>query len=156
MSISLSQILSADRIQCNATCSSKKAALEKLAALIASGSSELTPSEVFDSLFSRERLGSTGLGNGIALPHGRLKNGKQTLAAFIRLQSGIDYDAIDHKPVDLLFALLVPEESTEEHLQILSTLAELFSDTAFLNRLRTEDSPDAVFGLLTEKSDVRQ
>ena len=155
MSILLSQILSADRIVCNASCSSKKAALEMLAGLIASGSSDLTQAEVFESLFSRERLGSTGLGNGIALPHGRLKNGKQTLAAFIRLQSGIDYDAIDHKPVDLLFALLVPEESTDEHLQILSTLAELFSNKEFLDQIRMEDSSDIVFGMLTEKSDVR-
>ena len=156
MSITLSQILSVDRVLCDVNCTSKKGALEKLAGLIASGSSELTQSEVFDSLFSRERLGSTGLGNGIALPHGRLKNGKQTLAAFISLQSGIEYDAIDHKPVDLLFALLVPEESTDEHLEILSMLAELFSDKDFLNQIRTEKSSDIVFGLLTEKSHVQQ
>lgn len=156
MSITLSQILSVDRVLCDVNCASKKGALEKLAGLIASGSSELTQSEVFDSLFSRERLGSTGLGNGIALPHGRLKNGKQTLAAFISLQSGIEYDAIDHKPVDLLFALLVPEESTDEHLEILSMLAELFSDKDFLNQIRTEKSSDIVFGLLTEKSHVQQ
>ena len=156
MSIKLSQILSTDRVLCNVGCTSKKSALEKLAELIASGSPDLTQSEVFECLFSRERLGSTGLGNGIALPHGRLKNGKQTLAAFIRLQSGIDYDAIDHKQVDLLFALLVPEESTDEHLKILSTLAELFSDKDFLDRLRAEQSSDVVFGLLTDKSHVKQ
>lgn len=154
MAITLSQILSPDRVLCNVTCTSKKAALEKLSGLIAGGSPDLTQSEVFDCLFSRERLGSTGLGSGIALPHGRLKNGKQTLAAFIRLQSGVDYDAVDHKPVDLLFALLVPEESTDEHLKILSALAELFSDKDFLNQIRTEESADTVFGLLTGKSHV--
>ena len=156
MPITLSQILAPDRVSCNVICTSKKAALEKLAELIASGSPSLTQPEVFDCLFSRERLGSTGLGNGIALPHGRLKNGKQTLAAFIRLQEGIDYDAIDHKPVDLLFALLVPEESTDEHLKILSTLAELFSNKEFLDRLRIEQSPDTLFRLLTDKPHVKQ
>ncbi len=146
----ISDILSPERVLCNVETGSKKAALEILANLIASADSTLTQSEVFDSLLARERLGSTGLGQGIALPHGRLKHGNKTLGAFVRLQAGIDYDAIDQGPVDLLFALLVPEESTQEHLEILSKLAEMFSNHKFLEQLKNEPSSDNVFRLLTD------
>ena len=144
MALQISQILAPDRILSNVSSHSKKAALETLAGL-----SSLTQAEVFNSLISRERLGSTGLGQGVALPHGRLKNGHTTLAAFIRLESAINYDAVDHKPVDLLFALLVPEESTEEHLQILAQLAERFSRPEVLDRLRTEPDIEGIYTLLT-------
>jgi len=145
----ISEILSMDRICCDTSGASKKAVLETLASLIANGSSDLTQSEVFNSLLTRERLGSTGLGHGVALPHGRLNHVNKTLGAFIRLQQPVDYDAIDAQPVDILFALLVPQESTDEHLQILSRLAEKFSDASLLNQLRTENSTDAIFDLLT-------
>ena len=104
---------------------------------------------MYDCLLSRERLGSTGLGSGIAIPHGRLPQGKKTLAAFIQLQEAVDYDASDKLPVDLLFALIVPEESTDEHLQILSTLAEKFSEQNMLQQLRSATSSDELFALLT-------
>lgn len=145
----ISEILSQDRILSEADNSSKKSALETLSGLIASADPGLTQAEVFESLLSRERLGSTGLGHGTALPHGRLKLGNKTIAAFLHLQNGIDYDAIDQQPVDLLFALLVPEDSTDEHLQILSKLAEMFSDEDLRQRLRTEPSSDMIFNLLT-------
>ncbi len=145
----ISEILSTDRIRCDTNEASKKAALETLATLIADGSSSLTQSEVFDSLLARERLGSTGLGHGVALPHGRLNHGDKTMGAFIRMQTPVDYDAIDMQPVDILFALLVPQESTDEHLQILSRLAEKFSDAGLLDQLRTEKSTEAIFNLLT-------
>jgi nitrogen PTS system EIIA component len=144
----ISEILSAERVCCDSSDASKKAALEKLASLIASGSSSLTQKEVFDSLLTRERLGSTGLGHGVAIPHGRLNHDSRTLGAFVRLQSPVDYDSPDREPVDILFALLVPQESTDEHLQILSQLAEKFSDTDLLNQLRTEKSEDVIFDLL--------
>jgi PTS system nitrogen regulatory IIA component len=144
----ISEILSAERVCCDTNGASKKAALETLAELIASGSASLTQSEVFDSLLARERLGSTGLGHGVAIPHGRLNHGNKTLGAFIRLQTPVDYDAIDKQPVDILFALLVPQESTDEHLQILSRLAEKFSDASLLDQLRSEESEDAVYSLL--------
>jgi PTS system nitrogen regulatory IIA component len=117
--------------------------------MIAAADPEMTQTEVFDSLIARERLGSTGLGHGIALPHGRRKGGVRTIAAFLRLQTGIQYDAIDHKPVDLLFALLVPQESTEEHLNILSRLATMFSDNALVTEIRAADTAEAVFATLT-------
>ena len=145
----ISQILAPDRVLSNVPDQSKKAALETLATLIADADPGLTQTEVFNSLITRERLGSTGLGEGVALPHGRLKNGEHTLGAFIRLGSAIDFDAVDHKPVDLLFALLVPEESTDEHLQILAQLAELFSKPEVLERLRTEQTTEGIFSVLT-------
>jgi len=146
----VSEILSQDRIRCDIDSQSKKSALETLASLIASADSGLSETEVFDSLIARERLGSTGLGQGIALPHGRLKSTDHTLGAFVRLSSAIDFDAVDHKPVDLLFALLVPEESTEEHLQILSKLAELFSKPDMLGKLRSEKTTGGIFALLSD------
>ena len=145
----ISEILTSDRILCNVDLSSKKAVLETLSELIAGTGSGLTGQEVFNSLLSRERLGGTGLGNGIALPHGRLKNGLSTIAAFIKLKQGVDYDAVDHQPVDLIFALLVPEQSTEEHLQVLAQLAEMFNKPEFLARLRREESNEAIYSLLT-------
>ena len=83
---------------------------------------------VFDSLFDRERLGSTGLGQGITIPHGRIKGLKDALGAFVRLAQPVPFDAPDGKPVTLVFTLLVPEQATEKHLQILSELAQMFSD----------------------------
>ena len=145
----ISDILAAERVAGNLSLSSKKTALEVLADLLASASLRLSREEVFDCLLSRERLGDTGLGNGIALPHGRMKNAHLTVAAFIKLEQGVDYDAVDQQPVDLLFALLVPEESTDEHLQILARLAEMFSKQEFLDRLRREDSEAALYELLT-------
>jgi PTS system nitrogen regulatory IIA component len=145
----ISQILAPDRVLSSVTSHSKKAALETLAALIADADTGLTQAEVFNSLITRERLGSTGLGEGVALPHGRMKNGEHTLGAFIRLESAIDYDAVDHKPVDLLFALLVPEQSTDEHLEILAKLAEMFSKPEVLERLRTSPTPEGIFSVLT-------
>ncbi len=148
----ISDILTRDRIVCDVSSSSKKAALESLAALIAAADHEITQAEVFESLVARERLGSTGLGQGIALPHGRTKGGHKTLGAFMRLQSGIPYDAIDQKPVDLFFALLVPEESTQEHLEILSRLAGMFSNDEIVSKIRSCDSAEAVYNILAEQA----
>lgn len=131
-------------------CHSKKDALDTLAKTIADSDSATSQTEVFDCLLARERLGSTGLGKGIAIPHGRLKQGKKTLAAFVQLQHPVDYDASDQKPVDLLFALIVPEESTDEHLQILATLAEMFSKDDVVSRLRSAESREELYSILTE------
>ncbi len=145
----ISEILAPGRISCDIVVNSKKAALETLAGMIAEGDGELTQAEVFESLIAREKLGSTGLGNGIAIPHGRQKGSTKTIGAFMRLNTGVSYDAVDQKPVDLLFALLVPEESTEAHLQILSQLAKLFSDPETLNKFRECESSEQIFALLT-------
>jgi PTS system nitrogen regulatory IIA component len=90
---------------------------------------------VFDSLFARERLGSTGLGQGVAIPHGRIKGLKEALGAFVRMTQPIPFEAPDSQPVRLVFALLVPEHATEKHLEILSELAQMFSDRALRESL---------------------
>jgi PTS system nitrogen regulatory IIA component len=147
--MNISEILSPDSVFPDMDCHSKKDTLDTLAKTIARSDNSISQTEVFDCLIARERLGSTGLGKGIAIPHGRLKNGKKTLAAFIQLETAIDYDAVDKEPVDLLFALIVPEDSTEEHLQTLAKLAEMFSDTTTLNKLRQSSSSTEMYSILT-------
>lgn len=123
---------------------SKKRLLEALARLLASEHPALNPDMIFERLLERERLGSTGLGHGIALPHARIKEVKDALGAFVSTAKGVDYDAMDGEPVDLAFALLVPESATEEHLQLLAQLAGLFSDARVRKRLRDADSADGI------------
>ena len=136
----IADLLTADRVACCEQSASKKRVLEQLSALIAGGQQALNSTDVFDSLIARERLGSTGLGHGVAIPHGRVKNGTETVGAFIKLQNPVDFDAVDGEPVDLLFGLLVPEQSTQEHLQLLAQLAEMFSDAEFVAGLRQSGS----------------
>ena len=107
--------------------SSKKRLFEQVG-LLFENHQGIARGTVFDSLFARERLGSTGLGQGVAIPHGRIKGLKDALGAFVRLSAPVAFDAPDGKPVSLLFFLLVPEQATEKHLQILSELAQMFSD----------------------------
>lgn len=146
----VSELLELERISCNTQAASKKRVLEQLSELLAGSQSELTQTQVFDSLLSRERLGSTGLGHGVAIPHGRVKNSDKTLVALIKLDQGVDYDAVDNQPVDLLFALLVPEHSTDEHLQLLSQLAEMFSDAELVKRLRASNDSRSLFDIIHE------
>jgi PTS system nitrogen regulatory IIA component len=136
------------RIACKQTCSSKKRSLELLSQLLADSTPDLTEGEIIDSLVARERLGSTGLGKGVALPHGRINGLTKPLGALITLESGIDFDSIDNQPVDLLFALLVPEESTEEHLQILARLASLFSLPGLCQQIRSSPDGDSCHDIL--------
>lgn len=104
---------------------------------------------VFESLFARERLGSTGLGQGVAIPHGRIKGLKDALGAFVRLSQPVPFDAPDGKPVNLVFALLVPEHATEKHLEILSELAQMFSDRALREGLADAADATALHQLIT-------
>lgn len=145
----ISEILSSDSILCGQSILSKKSALEEISKLLAKTDASLSYVEIFNCLVAREKLGSTGLGHGVAIPHGRLKKGDKTIAAFLQLDNGIDYDAVDQAPVDLLFALLVPEDSTEEHLQTLSQLAQMFSNTETLEQLRKETDIDGIYKILT-------
>lgn len=107
-------------------------------------------SVVFDSLFAREKLGSTGLGQGIAIPHGRIKGLKHATGAFLRLATPVPFDSPDGRPVNLLFVLLVPEQATEEHLQILSELAQRFADRAFRDALGAAPDPAAITALFRQ------
>ena len=152
----ISELLNPDRVTCGQESSSKKRSLEILSTRLADALPEFTEGEIFNSLINRERLGSTGLGKGVALPHGRLQGLKQPLAAFLTLTDGVDFDAIDGKPVDLLFALLVPEASTDEHLQILARLAEMFISPEFCNELRSCDTSDQCYKLITDWDSKQQ
>ncbi|WP_419812639.1 PTS IIA-like nitrogen regulatory protein PtsN [Bacterioplanoides sp.] len=141
MSSAITDILSAQRSEIDVPVSSKKKLLEYLGQTISSQLTGSTADDIFERLLGRERLGSTGIGEGIAIPHCRLKECDQAFGVLLRLEKPIDYDAIDRQPVDLVFALLVPEEATDEHLQILSMLARNFSEAEFRDALRK--APDA-------------
>src|SRR5689334_25369763 len=123
----IAKLLPPSNILLDLDVTSKKRMFEQ-AGLLFENHDGIARSLVFDSLFARERLGSTGLGQGVAIPHGRIKGLKEALGAFIRLAQPIPFDAPDGAPVTLIFVLLVPEKATEKHLQILPELAQLFSD----------------------------
>ena len=144
----LSDLLSPERIRCDVHSSSKKRLLETISNELAQNSENLSQREIFESLCARERMGSTGLGNGVAIPHGRIKGSQEIEATFICLKKPIPFDAIDGKPVDLLFAMTVPESCNEDHLKLLAQVAELFSDPALLKKLREADSPGELLQLL--------
>jgi PTS system nitrogen regulatory IIA component len=144
----ISNLLTADRIACQQDLASKKRVLEALASLLASSIPSLTEVEIFDSLLGRERLGSTGLGTGVAIPHGRMTGVDTPIGAIITLNNGVDYDAPDRQPVDLLFALVVPETSTDEHLQILANLARMFSDRKLCEGLRASQDAGQLLRVL--------
>lgn len=148
----IGELLSLDRVVVDADVASKKRTLELLSGLLSNSSPELSSNDVFDTLLARERLGSTGLGAGVAIPHGRLKGLDKPVAAFARLHTGIDYDAPDKQTVDLLFALLVPEECTDAHLNILAQLARLFRDEETVEQLRACTDRDSLYRTLTEWS----
>jgi len=139
----ISQLLPLENIVLDLEAGSKKRVFEH-AGLVFENNQGIARSAVFDSLFSREKLGSTGLGRGIAIPHGRIKGLKAACGAFIRLVSPIPFDSPDGEPVSLLFVLLVPEQATEQHLQILSELAERFSDRSCRDALSSATDAEAV------------
>ena len=134
-------LIGPDRIKCHNSTGSKKRVLEQLSQLLAEHQPDLLDGEVFDGLLNRERLGSTGFGKGVAIPHCRVSGLKVPVAAFVKLDRGIDFDAMDDQPVDLVFGLLVPADSSEEHLQLLAQLAQLISQPNLLNSLRQETDP---------------
>lgn len=136
----ITKLLPLDNIVLDLDASSKKRVFEQ-AGLLFENNQGIARSTVFDSLFAREKLGSTGLGQGIAIPHGRIKGLKEATGAFLRLAAPVPFDSPDGKPVSLLFVLLVPEQATEQHLQILSELAQRFSDRSCREAL--SGAPDA-------------
>jgi len=145
----VSEILTPARIELAMRAASKKRALEILSELIAKDTS-LNSTVVFQSLIDRERIGSTGIGESIAIPHGRLKGLEQPIGAFTILEQPIDFDAIDQKPVNLIFALLVPEEATAEHLQLLAQLAKIFSNKQAKEKLLGATTPEAALMIFKE------
>lgn len=131
----LEELLNEIAIDCSVAVASKKKALEALSALLERGTDVVDATQIFDALVARERLGSTGLGHGIAIPHGRLAALERTAGALLVLQDGIDFDAPDREPVNILFGLLVPEACNDAHLQILAGLAAMFSDAELRSAL---------------------
>lgn len=144
----LSDHITPNTISCQESASSKKKALEKLSHYLAQGQPELNEVLVFDKLLERERLGSTGLGEGVAIPHCRMAEANRAMVALITLDQGVDFDARDTKPVDILFALVVPEDCNETHLKILAAAAEMFSDPDFCTQMRACRSNQDLYEML--------
>ena len=143
----LSQILPPAQVLVSVEATSKKRAFEE-AGLLFENQHGLNRALITDSLFARERLGSTGLGHGVAIPHGRIKGLKNPLAAVLRVQQPIPFDAPDEEPVGLLIFLLVPEAATQRHLEILSEIAEMLSDRELRERLKREGDAAMVHQLI--------
>ena len=147
----ISKLLTESNVILDLDVASKKRVFEQ-AGLLFENNNQIARSQVFDSLFAREKLGSTGLGQGIAIPHGRIKGLKEAVGAVVRLLHPIAFDAPDGQPVNLIFVLLVPEKATDMHLQILSELAQMFSDKALREKLLAGASPAEVHGLIRDWS----
>lgn len=130
---------------------SKKQALQELAKKAASITG-LPERAIFDVLLERERLGTTGVGNGIAIPHGKLPELNRIVGVFARLDRPIDFDAIDEHPVDLLFLLLAPESAGADHLKALARVSRLFRDRVTCEKLRGTDKSDALYAILTSQT----
>ena len=134
--IRLENILTPGRSLVNVPGGSKKRVLEQIAKVIGQDLPELDPQSIFESFVAREKLGSSGFGNGIAIPHCRMPGCEAPLSAVLRLDAPVDFDAIDGAPVDLLFVLLVPEAATDEHLELLRQIASMLDQEEVRDRLR--------------------
>jgi PTS system nitrogen regulatory IIA component len=149
----ISKILVPANILLDTESTSKKRVFERVG-LLFENNQQIARSQVFDSLFAREKLGSTGLGQGVAIPHGRIAKLRDATAAFVMTSNPIPFDAPDGQPVNLIFVLLVPERANELHLQILGELAQMFSDTSFRNRLLACKDPASIHQLLYDWNSV--
>lgn len=145
----IAKLLKVENIAVGLDASSKKRVFEQ-AGLLFENRDGIARSTVYDALFAREKMGSTGLGLGIAIPHGRIKGLKEARGAFFRLAAPVQFDAPDGLPVDMVFILLVPEAATEHHLQMLSELAQMFSDKAFREKLAAAPDAQATQALFTQ------
>ena len=141
-------LVNADNISYHDEATSKKRVLENLSRLLAANSEALSAEKIFQVLLERERLGSTGLGKGVAIPHARVPDLTHTIAAMLTLNEPVDFEASDGQPIDIAFGLLVPEENSENHLQHLSRLVTLFRDAECCSKIRQAGNPEAVFEYL--------
>ena len=149
----IAKILKPEYIRLDVELQSKKRVFEQ-AGLLFEPVLGLSRRSIFEAFFARERLGSTGLGNGIAIPHGRVAGLKDTVGAFVRLKKPILFESPDNLPVDLLFLLLVSTESSEEHLQVLAALAEVLSQEDFRSHLRAAQTTDEIWQLFFHLNNV--
>ncbi len=150
--MTLSALLSPERVFINTEISSKKKLLELIAVTVAGA----TQSSIFNSLVNRERLGSTGLGQGFAVPHARLNSLDETIGYFFRIQNPVNFEAPDNLPVDLVFTIIIPEEATEEHLIILSSIAKVFSRADVCDALRVADNSQAMFEIIQSAEETSE
>jgi PTS system nitrogen regulatory IIA component len=147
----VSRLLPLNHVLLDVDVSSKKRLFEQIG-LLFENSRQIPRARVFDSLFDREKLGSTGLGYGVAVPHGRIKGLKEPVCAFVRTAAAVPFEAPDGQPVRLVFAMLVPEHATEAHLEILSELAQMFSDAGLRDALLATGDIQAAHRMITEWS----
>ena len=144
----IADLLNPDSVVSGLKVTSKKQALQELARL-AAGLTELRERLIFDTLLERERLGTTGVGHGIAIPHGKLADLDHLQGLFVRLAEPIDFDAVDDQPVDLIFLLLAPESAGADHLKALARISRILRDPGICDKLRETEDPAALCGLLT-------
>lgn len=146
----LSDLIEVSAVMPALKANSKKQLLQLLAEKAASVTG-LPEREVFDTILQRERLGSTGVGNGIAIPHGKLPGISRITGIFARLENPVDFEALDDQPVDLVFLLLAPEGAGADHLKALSRIARVLRDPAMVAKLRASDSESAIYACLSEE-----
>ena len=147
----VSRLLPLNHVLLDLDVSSKKRLFEQIG-LLFENSRQIPRLRVFDALFDREKLGSTGLGYGVAIPHGRIKTLKEPVCAFVRAAAPIAFESPDGQPVNLVFAMLVPEHANETHLELLSELAQMFSDSGLRDALAATPDIQAAHRLITEWS----
>jgi len=148
----LSDILNLDSILCHAPANSKKRLLEQICQLAITQVVDIDEGELLDSLLDREKMGSTGIGNGIAIPHGRIPNNNKAIAVLITTEQAIDFDAIDSRNVDVFISLFVPKDSCQQHLDTLQNIAKLFSDKKIVKQVRKCKDKQALYDLIQHNS----
>lgn len=146
----LSEVLSLDCTKSAVQCSSKKRALEIISEIAALHTGQ-NATELFECMLSREKMDSTGIGNGIAIPHARMSDSENAVAVLLQCEEPIEFDSIDNRPVDLLFALLVPEDQCKEHLKTLACMAERLNDKQILKQLRNAASDQELYNIMVNQ-----
>ena len=150
----IAELITPDCVIANLKASSKKQALQEMARRAAE-LNNLSERAVFDVLLERERLGTTGVGHGIAIPHGKLPNLDRLYGVFARLARPVNFESIDELPVDLIFLLLAPEQAAAEHLKLLARVSRLLRDKSVCEKLRGAVTPEAIYAILTESQVTR-
>ncbi len=143
--MTLDSILSPGRTHCGTSVTSKKRLLEQLAQFLSEDDSRFNPDQLFNDLLARERLGSTGIGHGVAIPHCRSEQCTEITGILLKLTEAIDFEAIDDQPVDLVFALIVPAEAHDEHIKVLAALATAFNNESFRQALRSSQDDSTLY-----------
>lgn len=152
--MTLQDILTLDCTECAVPASSKKRILEQICLLAAEKMGNCSASDLLESILNREKMGSTGIGNGIAIPHGRLSNTNKAMAVLLTTEQAIDFDAIDNKAVDIFICLFVPQDSTQEHLNTLQSIAQLFSDRKTAKQVRKCTNNLQLFNLIQQNQQL--